>query len=61
MGVASRHADGGYFGLVKHAEQVRYGPRKALQGTPFWIDFWVIFTRESARHFGLALQEPHSC
>lgn len=44
MRVASRHADGGYFGLVKHAEQVRYGPREALQGIPFWIGFGVVFT-----------------
>ena len=39
-----RHADGEYFGLVKHAEQVRYGPREALHGTPFWIGFGVVFT-----------------
>lgn len=61
MGVASRHADGGYFGLVKHAEQVRYGPREALQGTPFWIGFGVFSRVGNARHFGLALQEPHGC
>lgn len=30
---------GRYFGLVKHAEQVRYVPREALAKTPFWIAF----------------------
>jgi len=39
-GSGCRHADGGYFGLVKHAEQVRYVPREALAKTPFWIAFW---------------------
>lgn len=29
-GSGCRHADEGYFGLVKHAEQVRYVPREAL-------------------------------
>lgn len=58
-GSGCRHADGGYFGLVKHAEQVRYEPREASQRTPFWIGFGMSFTRESACHFGLTLQEPH--
>jgi len=31
---------GRYFGLVKHAEQVRYVPREALGKTPFWIVLW---------------------
>jgi hypothetical protein len=34
---------GGYFGLVKHAEQMRYGPREALQGDSFLDWFWVVF------------------
>jgi len=31
--------DGWYFGQVKHAEQVRYVPRRHDAKTPFWIDF----------------------
>jgi hypothetical protein len=34
-----RHADGGYFGQVKQAEQVRYVPREAFAKTSSWIDF----------------------
>lgn len=52
---------GWYFGLVKHAEQVRYRPREALQRFLSGLIFGVAFTRESACHFGFALQEPHGC
>ena len=33
---------GRYFGLVKHAEQVRYVPREALARTPFLVAFLII-------------------
>lgn len=36
----------GYFGLVKHAEQVRYVPREALAKTPFWIVLLIIFVAQ---------------
>ena len=41
-GSGRRHADGGYLGRVKHAEQVRYVPREAvmklLSGLLFGVD-----------------------
>ena len=40
-GSGCRHADGGYCGLVKHAEQVRYVPREAFARAPFRIAFGV--------------------
>jgi len=39
---------GRYFGLVKHAEQVRYVPRRHGARTPFLIDFRGIFRARSA-------------
>jgi len=41
---------GGYFGLVKHTEQVRYVPREALAKTPFWIA-WEGWGQVATRKF----------
>jgi hypothetical protein len=49
MGAAAVMQTGGYFGLVKHAEQVRYVPREALGKTPFWIAFWGGFDGRKTR------------
>ena len=49
---------GRYFGLVKHAEQVRYVPREALAKTPFWIAFWGKFDGEKRLSHRVQHVEP---